>query len=141
MKIDKLVSQLNEAVKKRQDVFATKHSRVGDADYPIKGVNREMYKDYIGRAMVRETMIREFQPVDSKSYFVEDKNLWINYSPTITDAGVSVQFKNKRDKVIKIIWDESVFMSPGGSSEGIFHAGVTIADRSAPKPATVIPPR
>lgn len=47
MKIEKLVNQLNEAVKKRQNLFATKHSRVGDADYPIKGVSREMLKDYV----------------------------------------------------------------------------------------------
>lgn len=47
MRIEKLVNQLNEAVKKRQNLFATKHSRVGDADYPIKGVSREMYKDYV----------------------------------------------------------------------------------------------
>ena len=47
MRIEKLVNQLNEAVKKRQNLFATRHSRIGDADYPIKGVSREMYKDYV----------------------------------------------------------------------------------------------
>lgn len=32
-------------------------------------------------------------------------------------------------------------MSPSGSSEGVHHQGVTIAERSSPKPPTVIPPK
>ena len=47
MKIEKLVNQLNEAVKKRQNLFASKPSRIGDTDYPIKGVSREMHRDYV----------------------------------------------------------------------------------------------
>ncbi|MFY7936648.1 MAG: hypothetical protein ACOVOQ_04675 [Flavobacterium sp.] len=98
-------------------------------------------KDYIGKTGVRELSVREYEPVESKSFLAEDKNLSIIYIPTIVDAGVVVQFKNKTDKPIKIIWDESVYMSPSGSSEGIFHLGVTIADRSANKTPTILPPR
>jgi hypothetical protein len=100
-----------------------------------------MYEDYKGRTAVREDKVREYKPVDSKVFGIEDKNLSITYTPDIIDSGVSFVFKNKTDKAIKIIWDETVYMSPSGSSEGVHHAGVTIAERSNPKPPTVIPPK
>jgi hypothetical protein len=71
MKIDKLVSQLNEAVKKRQNVFATKHSRVGDADYPIKGVNREMYKDYVKLKKQAEKSGVDTAKIEKHPYFTK----------------------------------------------------------------------
>lgn len=100
-----------------------------------------MYKDYVGKTAVRETSIREYSPVDAKAYNVEDKNLSISYVPTIVDAGIQVTFKNKSNQALKIIWDESVYMSPSGTSEGIFHNGVVIAERASVKPPTVIPPQ
>jgi hypothetical protein len=47
MKIDKLVSQLNEAVKKRTGIFAQNPPQVGHPDFPIKGVTPEMITDYL----------------------------------------------------------------------------------------------
>jgi hypothetical protein len=100
-----------------------------------------MYEDYKGRTAVKEDKVREYRPVDSKVFGVEDKNLSITYIPDIIDSGVSFNFKNKTDKALKIIWDETVYMSPSGSSEGVHHAGVTIAERSSQKQPTVIPPK
>jgi hypothetical protein len=47
MKIDKLVSQLNEAVKKRTGIFTQNPPQVGHPDFPIKGVTPEMITDYV----------------------------------------------------------------------------------------------
>ena len=47
MNIDKLVVQLNEAIKKRTGVFAQNPPQVGHPDFPIKGVTPEMITDYI----------------------------------------------------------------------------------------------
>ncbi len=100
-----------------------------------------MYEDYQGRTFVREDKLREYKPIDAKAYGIEDKNLSISYVPDIVDSGVAFTFKNKTDKAIKIIWDETVYISPLGSSEAVHHTGVTIADRSNTKPPTVIPPK
>jgi hypothetical protein len=100
-----------------------------------------MYEDCKGRAAVKENRMRDYKPVDSIFFGKEDKNIRVTYNPDIVDSGVSFSFKKKGDKAIKIIWDETVYMSPSGASEGVHHSGVTLADRANSKPPTVIPPK
>jgi hypothetical protein len=95
---------------------------------------------YVGNTMIREDKIRIYEPIDSNNFIVSDKNLEITIEPSIIDSGNNFTFKNKSNEVIKIIWDESAYLSPEGSSLGLYHVGNKIADRSSSKPPTIIIP-
>jgi len=100
-----------------------------------------MYKDYRGRTMVRVQHQRNYEPVNAKTFRVEDQYIAVEYLPDTVDSGISVKFVNKTDKAARILWDESTYMAPSGQSERIFHSGVKIADRGAPQAPSVIPPK
>lgn len=46
MKINKIINQLNESVKRRQGVFRDKPIELTSPDFPIKGITPEMIQDY-----------------------------------------------------------------------------------------------
>lgn len=99
-----------------------------------------MWEGYNMRTMVKENSNRIYESIDSKQFEFENADLKVNYSPDITDAGTSFVFKNKTKKVIKIIWDEVAYIDPSGVSHPVFHSGVQISNRSAPKVPTIIIP-
>ncbi len=99
------------------------------------------FNDYTPRTFVRTEHKRNYQPVDSKEFKVEDKNLVVTYQPDTSDAGTSFQFQNKTNSVIKILWDETVYLSPDGLSQKVFHSGVKIADRDQSLPPSILPPK
>lgn len=95
--------------------------------------------DYNQRTYVRNDHKRTYEPVGSKEYKFENKYIQITYEPDITDAGISFAFMNKSKDMIKIIWDESVFINEDGSPKRVFHSGVTIKDRDKSQVPTIIP--
>jgi hypothetical protein len=97
--------------------------------------------DYNQRTWVRVEHKRTYEPIGTKSFSVEDANLSIIYVPDIVDAGVSLSFINKTEKPIKIIWDESAYISPANTSNRVFHAGIKITDRMQSNPPSLIPPK
>lgn len=96
---------------------------------------------YNATTLIQIKDIRNYEPVNAKGFEVEDKNLLIKYVPDIVDAGISLQFKNKSQKPIKIIWDEMSYISADNNSQKIFHSGVKIIDRSQSQSPTTIPPQ
>lgn len=96
---------------------------------------------YSSTTMVQIKDKRNYEPINAKGFEVEDKNLLITYKPDIVEAGISLQFKNKTEKPVKIIWDESSYISPDNKSQKIFHSGVKIIDRTNSQPPTLIPPQ
>ena len=96
---------------------------------------------YSSTTMVQIKDKRNYEPVGAKSFEVEDKNLLIKYVPDIVEAGISLQFKSKSEKPIKIIWDEMSYISADNKSQRIFHSGVKIIDRAQSQPPTSIPPQ
>lgn len=96
---------------------------------------------YSQTTMVQIQHKRNYEPIEAKEFLAEDKYISIKYTPDIVEAGISVQINNKSPKVVKIIWDESAYISPDKQSQKIFHSGIKIADRSLPQPVSVIPPQ
>ena len=94
---------------------------------------------YSKTTMVQIKDKRNFAPVDAKDFLLEDKNIILKYVPDIVEAGIDLQFTNKSSKPVKIIWDESAFISPENKSQKIFHSGVKIIDRTQAQTPTVIP--
>lgn len=81
-----------------------------------------------------------YEPVDTKIYGYGNKDIEVTYTPDIYAAGTKFSFKNKTKEVIKIIWNESVFIDETGSTEPVFHNGVKLIDRSGIQPPSVILP-
>lgn len=95
---------------------------------------------YSKTTMVQIKDKRNFTPVEAKDFSLEDKNITIKYVPDIVEAGIDIQFINKSSKPVKIIWDESAYISSENKSQKIFHSGVKIIDRTQAQTPTVIPP-
>lgn len=97
--------------------------------------------NYNNRTIVAVKHSRIYEPVGAKEHKYEDKNIIITYTPDIVDAGNEFQFINKTNEVLKIIWDESLYLDPSGQSTRVFHAGVKIADRDQSQVPSIIPPK
>lgn len=54
------------------------------------------------------------------------------------EKDIAFGIKNKTNKTIKLVWDETLFMV-GTSSSKVMHAGVKFANRNESMPSTVIP--
>lgn len=54
--------------------------------------------------------------------------------------GVRIALENDSDGAVKILWDDSTFVDPSGSSSRIFHFGVKYTDRNNSLPPTVVAP-
>jgi hypothetical protein len=63
----------------------------------------------------------------------------INAVFTIGKKDISFVMRNKTDKTMKILWDETLFIQ-NGISERVMHGGVKYTDRNQSMPASVIPP-
>lgn len=100
----------------------------------------QYWKGYNMRTMIRETKKRYYEPVGSKTYGFENKQIKITYIPDVIDGGNEFVFVNKSKKVIKLIWDEIAYLDPAGSSSGVFHVGVRLVDRATSKPPTILIP-
>lgn len=103
-------------------------------------VSTGMWSGYSKTTMVRVQHTRNYAPIGSKDFLVEDKNISIKYEPDIVEAGNNIQITNKSNKPVKIIWDDSVYISPSNTTEKIFHAGVKLIDRAQSQPSSIIPP-
>jgi len=97
--------------------------------------------NYNPRTMVSGTDVRSYEAVDSKDFKFENKDLVIQYKPDIADASTMVNFTNKTNKIIKIVWDETVYISPLGQSDRVFHDGVKIIDRDRSQVPSIIMPK
>lgn len=78
------------------------------------------------------------QVVDTSSTLSYVDSL-INAVFTIGKKDISFVMRNKTEKTMKILWDESLFIQ-NGISEKVMHSGVKFIDRNQSMPATVIPP-
>ena len=97
--------------------------------------------NYSSTTMVRVLHKRNYEPIDTKKFENEDQSILIQYNPDIVESGLSVQLKNKSDKPLRIIWDDSTYIRPGNTTQKIFHSGIKIIDRSNSQPSTTIPPQ
>lgn len=100
-----------------------------------------LYEGYTTRSLVKVSgEKRVYEPIGTKSFELNTSNLRVAYTPDIAESGNSFEFVNKSNKPIKIIWDESSFVHPGGDSEKVFHSGVKLKNRSGSQPPSIIPP-
>jgi hypothetical protein len=58
----------------------------------------------------------------------------------ITTSGLTLSLRNSNPQVIRILWEESVFVLVDGSTSRILRAGTRYADRNNPQSNSVIPP-
>lgn len=77
--------------------------------------------------------------VESKP--MQDKNISAVYVVDFDKSITSFIFENKTDKVLKIIWDESVFVDQNGLSNPVFTGNMKIADRGGAVLPTVLQPK
>lgn len=87
----------------------------------------------------QDPYIREYEPIGTKTTTVEDGVVRVDYIPRSKSPQIPIVITNKSSSVIKIIWDETSFIHPNGSTERVFHAGVKIVDRDKPMVPSVIP--
>jgi len=79
------------------------------------------------------------KPVASDTLSFADDNVNLGFVATRTALGFTLQ--NKGDAPIKIDWNSVSFVSPSGVAQGVIHNGIKLADRTAPKAPSMVPPR
>lgn len=84
---------------------------------------------------------RKYEPINAKNFSFENKDIKAVYVPDIENSGISFNIENKTNKPIKIIWDQTTYISPFGSSQRVFHSGITIKDRNKSQPPSLIAPK
>lgn len=99
--------------------------------------------DFAGRTVINTGgERRNYSPVGAKGFATQDSNLTVQYTPDIVDAGVAFVFQNRSaEEPIEIIWDETMYLGPGGMAERVFHADVKVKDRGEPQRPTFVPPQ
>lgn len=73
---------------------------------------------------------------DSLKYWFEDKMVSILWVPTTTR--VNFLITNKTEHSVKILWDESAFVMPNGTSRRVVHNGVKYSEVNNSQPPSVI---
>ena len=78
------------------------------------------------------------KPMPSEALAFSDTAVSVVFSQE--DTGLGFRLENNTDSPVKIDWNTVAFVSPSGSSQGVIHNGVRLADRGALKAPTVVPP-
>lgn len=53
---------------------------------------------------------------------------------------ILVEVNNYSDRVVQLVWDETVIVPPTGNASRVYHGGIRFAERANSQPNTVMPP-
>jgi len=83
----------------------------------------------------KQVIVKSEEKGKTKYTFEDDiiKTTWF-----VTSSNIYFDLKNKTDHLIKIIWDEAVFVDQNGESHSVMHSGTKYIDRNNPKSPTTI---
>src|SRR5262245_48559723 len=84
------------------------------------------------------TVKRRYAPVGSSALAAETEHVTVSYVPGVT-AGVVLELRNKTDKPITIVWDESSFVDGAGETGKITRTGASILAPAASMTDTIVP--
>jgi len=80
----------------------------------------------------------------SRSSGVEKGNVFasrdLSVGWIVSDKDLSLVMKNGSDDMMRMHWDQCVFVDPSETSHRLIHSGVRLIDRQAPQPATSVAP-
>ncbi len=109
----------HEFAKADKDTFSVKFT-FADGQYPVH------YKAVLTKPLPGSTL--EYQ----------DQALTIAFS--LQRAEIDFVLQNKSDDPIKLDWNLVSFVASWGTSQGVIHKGVKLADRQASKTPSMVPP-
>lgn len=69
----------------------------------------------------------------------EDDVIKIEFTDSWSMVGFSL--KNKSNKLLRVLWDDSSFISTSKTVQKVAHAGIKYLSRDQPQPPTAIPPQ
>ena len=57
----------------------------------------------------------------------------------VMEKELLISIRNRTDNTMKVLWEESAFISTNGTTQRIIHSGVNYLDRNKPQSPSIIP--